>query len=383
MDMTEDSIKEIKEIESVFFPLVKKIRFSYYILNPVNLAEEKELFLENISRGKKYNPQYKYRKLSQEDTAILNKANHVFPDLIDRLGKINNNSLALLLEQVIIGEMSYLALFIKNRDKTFRHMLTDLFSFPDKKVFCTANEILLNFEETAITDTEKISAKKFLARIKNYFSENGLVWSIKIDAGLGARFAVNSIRKEVILRSDDIYTEYDFLRFVVHEINTHIFRSENGYSQPFLMFAIGLNNYLRTEEGLAIYMEQCGGILTNETLKIYAGRAIAASHANLTFHEIFTKLFSYFGKEIAFQITHRIKRGLEDTALPGGLTKDYIYLQGKLLIEEYLKKNDDIEYLYSGKIAIDHIPLVKKLINQGVIRKPKFLPSSIKGDNLV
>ncbi|MCI5147399.1 MAG: DUF1704 domain-containing protein, partial [Candidatus Electrothrix sp. AR3] len=275
MDMTEDSIKEIKEIESIFFPLVKKIRLSYYILNPINLAEEKKNFLENISKGKKYNPQYKYKNLSQEDAAILKKANHVFPDLINRLGQIHNNSLSLLLEQVIIKEMSYLALFKENRDKTFRHMLTGLFSFPDKKVFCVANQILLNHEEIAKDGTKKISAKKFLARITNYFSENGLAWTIRLDAGLGARFAVNSIRKEVILRSDDIYTEYDFLRFVVHEINTHIFRSENGYSQPFLMFAVGLNNYLRTEEGLAIYMEKCSGVLTNETLKIYAGRAVA------------------------------------------------------------------------------------------------------------
>lgn len=57
----------------------------------------------------------------------------------------------------------------------------------------------------------------------------------------------------------------------------------------------------------------------------------------------------------------RIKRGMTDTSLPGGLYKDQVYLEGAVNI---LRERHSIDFrsLYAGKISLDDLkrPFIQK-----------------------
>lgn len=69
-------------------------------------------------------------------------------------------------------------------------------------------------------------------------------------------------------------------------------------------------------------------------------------------------------------MTIRAKRGLGDTSKPGGFIKDHVYLEGKVLLDDFVKDGGDLTPLYAGKIGLQHIDLVKK----GIIKPPKYMP---------
>jgi hypothetical protein len=58
----------------------------------------------------------------------------------------------------------------------------------------------------------------------------------------------------------------------------------------------------------------------------------------------------------------------------GGLTKDAIYLRGLITILDYLRDGGELEPLFVGKIAAEHIPLVHELTRRRIISPPKLTP---------
>jgi hypothetical protein len=159
----------------------------------------------------------------------------------------------------------------------------------------------------------------------------------------------------------------------VHEIDTHVLRSANGYAQPFRIFAVGaVPSYLMTEEGLAVVNEERMGYIDQPRTRMFAARVVAALAAQTQpFATIYAELRDYgFSHGEAFTITRRVKRGLTNTAKPGGFIKDHAYLWGRVLVEEYVLSGGDLSRLYVGKIALEHVPYVEDL---GLL-PPKYLP---------
>jgi len=56
------------------------------------------------------------------------------------------------------------------------------------------------------------------------------------------------------------------------------------------------------------------------------------------------------------------------------LTKDAVYLRGLIELLEYLKNGGEFEPLFVGKIAIDHIPLIRELQYREVLKPAPLLP---------
>ncbi len=130
------------------------------------------------------------------------------------------------------------------------------------------------------------------------------------------------------------------------------------------------------QEGLAVLAEYLGGALTGRRLRVLAARVVAARAlvAGASFVEVFRLLNEEHGFQLkaAFQITMRVFRG-------GGLTKDFVYLQGLMKILDFIRKGGDLEKLYIGKIATRHVPLIKELIWREVLGpmplRPGYLDS--------
>lgn len=63
-------------------------------------------------------------------------------------------------------------------------------------------------------------------------------------------------------------------------------------------------------------------------------------------------------------MTLRVKRGLEDTSIPGCFPKDYVYLHGREIVCQYLKEGGREEDLFLGKVSLEEIPRVKAILAQ-------------------
>ena len=56
----------------------------------------------------------------------------------------------------------------------------------------------------------------------------------------------------------------------------------------------------------------------------------------------------------------------------------HLYLQGFLEVNEFIEKGGDAKKLFIGKIAINDLPLVDKMIQAGILNEAKIIPSFIK-----
>lgn len=161
------------------------------------------------------------------------------------------------------------------------------------------------------------------------------------------------------------------LALIQHEVGTHIITYFNGKEQPFSFFRLGVPGYEQLQEGLAVLSEYLVGGLTNDRLRILAGRVIAVSHMLLghSFVETFDMLHEEYGfsTSTAFTMTMRVYRS-------GGLTKDMAYLQGFRELIQYIQAGKDLNLLTIGKIREDYLPIVKDLIQRGVLRPPRVKP---------
>jgi len=161
------------------------------------------------------------------------------------------------------------------------------------------------------------------------------------------------------------------LALIQHEVGTHIITYFNGKEQPFSFFRLGVPGYEQLQEGLAVLSEYLVGGLTNDRLRILAGRVIAVQHMLLghSFVETFDMLHEEynFSTSTAFTMTMRVYRS-------GGLTKDTAYLQGFKELIQYIQEGKDLNLLTIGKIREDYLPIVHDLIQRGVLRPPRIKP---------
>ncbi len=161
---------------------------------------------------------------------------------------------------------------------------------------------------------------------------------------------------------------------LAHEVGTHVLTWVNGKVQPFQQLYTGLPGYDELQEGLAVLAEFLVDGLSGSRLRLLAARVVAANSLvdGSSFVDSFQELVEIyqFDKKTAFTVTSRIFRG-------GGLIKDAVYLRGLIKILEYVKNGGNIEPLYIGKIAAEHVLMVNELRLRKVLvpapLRPRFL----------
>jgi uncharacterized protein (TIGR02421 family) len=156
-----------------------------------------------------------------------------------------------------------------------------------------------------------------------------------------------------------------------HEVGTHVLTYHNGRVQPFRQLYTGLAGYDALQEGLAVLTEYLVDGLSRPRLRLLAARVVAARRLieGASFIDTYRELDrNYdFARRAAFIAAMRTYRG-------GGLTKDAVYLRGLRQILEYLGKGGKLEPLLVGKIATQHIPIVRELLWRGVLQEPPLVP---------
>lgn len=170
---------------------------------------------------------------------------------------------------------------------------------------------------------------------------------------------------------------------IQHEVGTHLLTYYNGRVQPFRQLYSGLAGYEALQEGLAVLSEHLVGGLSRPRLRLLAGRVVAVRCMidGATFVETFQKLHSAYGfaQRIAFTMALRVFRG-------GGLTKDAVYLRGLVEVLKYLKRGGELEPLFVGKFAVEHVPIIKELQWRKVLKqvplRPRYLDAPEAGSRL-
>lgn len=165
---------------------------------------------------------------------------------------------------------------------------------------------------------------------------------------------------------------------IQHEVGTHVLTYYNGKHQPFRQLYCGLPGYEELQEGLAVLAEYLVGGLSNPRLRLLAGRVMASRFMidGASFIETYRKLNQdfEFDKRTSYTITVRTYRG-------GGLTKDAVYLRGLVQLMDYIRSGGDLEPLYIGKIALEHVSVIRELKWRSVLQeapiKPRYLNDTV------
>ncbi|MBF0381601.1 MAG: DUF1704 domain-containing protein [Magnetococcales bacterium] len=156
-----------------------------------------------------------------------------------------------------------------------------------------------------------------------------------------------------------------------HEIGVHLATHFNGFSQPLKLLGHGLAGYEELQEGLAVFAEYMVGGLNRQRLRVLAARVVAVDSLiqGASFVETFRTLTRNFGfpQRVGFLIAMRVYRG-------GGLTKDAIYLRGFKRVLDYVAGGGDLETLWIGKIALEHLSIIKELKWRAVLHNPIIIP---------
>jgi hypothetical protein len=70
----------------------------------------------------------------------------------------------------------------------------------------------------------------------------------------------------------------------------------------------------------------------------------------------------------------------------GGLTKDAVYLMGLLELLKYLREGGDVQRLFVGKMAAEHIPIIEELRLRKILKpiplRPTFLDDPLGAQRL-
>ena len=337
------------------------VRFNYTVLNPINREEEFEKFQKNPE----YNPQLRYNSFDV-DYHIEGLKNLEIPE---------DHPLYELFEEVR-QDLLLEAYALKNIG-TEKFSIKGIFPAVKMDVLEYAREILSQPRKPLPKKEKTLSAQDLADQLKaklDHYHCRG--WTIIFDPHANSRVSVSAGKKTVTIREHERFAQIDADKLIKHEIETHVLRSVNGSKQVLRVCAIGLPRYLPTEEGLAMYNESHVQDIPQEKFIRVARQVLVSFYAqNLSFSQTFKLVREYYRDDkTCFNTVLRAKRGLADTAKPGGYIKDHCYLQGFLQIKKFVENGGDVRTLYAGKIALHH----KYLVEVGLLEPAQVLPDFLQ-----
>ncbi|MEO7446078.1 MAG: tyrosine/phenylalanine carboxypeptidase domain-containing protein [Ferruginibacter sp.] len=333
-------------------------------VTPVNTAAQWERFKE-----KKYTvlPQFTYRLISLDPELEKRKLFNI------PLENIEHPTLAFLLRDKRMELEKQLLMLEERGTKKFLHTSKSIYGDLDKELIDTATVLLEDSLPNEEKEYESLDAKAFAAR-----AEKELAIYRPHFPGLNLRVTIKENVTGLIVSGEELsvgmglnMSEGRVNALIQHEVGTHMLTYGNGHMQPLNLMYAGFAGYEQIQEGLAVLSEFFVDGLNRNRLKLLAARVMAVHslEQGADFIETFRLLsddFS-FSKHTAFNVSMRVHRG-------GGYTKDAIYLKGLLELLSFIKTGGNINQLYAGKYALEHLPLIQELTHLGILKKP-LLPA--------
>lgn len=349
-----------QKLDGELFKIGKKLRPLFYS-NPINEDIQKELFL----KGELDNPAFEYLPIDPDDDP--KKIKEELKNLNVPWGLLRSYYKAKIKKLELINELT---LCIGNYKKRI-DISKSLYGKPSKDLLNKAKKILT--EVINIEEEQDVSVDEFVKKIRSTLIRNNLNdWSVEVINKNS--MMVHQELKKIFVGKDVPRSNTAIERLLVHEIGWHVTRAANGYKQKLKLFVTGFPDYYISEEGGALFLENKLGILDPNTLRKYAARVLAvnALYSGKKFRDVYNIVQAHgFSQDDSWAITLRVFRG-------GALGKDHIYLKGFYELEKNIKKKEDLELMYIGKVAYTDLKFIRKLLDKKLIGQPNTIPDFVK-----
>ncbi|MGM0442188.1 MAG: tyrosine/phenylalanine carboxypeptidase domain-containing protein [Elusimicrobiota bacterium] len=334
----------------------------YSWLIPVNRSREREKFFDSPD----YNPVYRYGL----DVNVIKETEKKLREV-----KIPDSPFKQFYKREA-AEIEMMVELLKNigNSKQVSKISKKIYGCYTKADVDFADNIL----DSSVSEdfTESVSAGAIReSLIKEIRASNIEGWQIILKENIASKVTVKPLKKKIFIKKDYKFFPGEAERLKIHEIKVHLFRAENGFRQPAEIFNRGLAGYLEAEEGLAVFLENKMNSCPMRQMKIYAGRLKAVDLAlQYSFRKTYEKLCNWFPSKMAYRLTERVSRGICNTREPGALTKAVHYITGYRKAKKILQKKNNLKILFTGKIGFEDLDAAGRLLREGILNFPEFLP---------
>ena len=217
-------------------------------------------------------------------------------------------------------------------------------------------------------------------RLVSFFTHHDKLITVKVSDGMIADAAAGA--KSISLSRHAMFSDRDLKYLEVHEGWVHIGTTLNGDTQPYCSFlAKGPPSTSVIQEGLAVLTEVVTFSSNPGRMRKITNRVVALDKINQGAD--FLDIYRYFldcglSEQNSYQHCVRLFRG--STPDGGAFTKDLSYAKGFILIYNFIRfaisqhRIEIVPLLFSGKIILDDIPLLKELDESDLLQAPMYLP---------
>lgn len=229
-------------------------------------------------------------------------------------------------------------------------------------------------------------------------------WRVEIDPPkCRVSFNVNQMTKTVHIPHDrdmvnrkSSMTPLRVEALIAHEVGTHVVRRERGEQSGFGLLSLGMAGYLRGEEGIATYREQCligTSDYSGEIGYISVGLALGLDGTPRTFRELFDLLKSYFvarticgdsfdpsdvdvllERAISYAWSRSLRTCRGTTGMTPGIafTRDIVYREGNIRIWDLVRIDPSwTQYFSLGKFDPTNAQHVRMLSELEILKLPE------------
>lgn len=224
-------------------------------------------------------------------------------------------------------------------------------------------------------------AKKILQkRLAKFFKHHKKRLTVSVSNTLVADAAAGA--DKITLSGRAKFSDRDLRYLEVHEGWVHVGTTFNGEDQPYCSFlSKGPPSVSVIQEGLAVLTEVV-------TFSSYPGRMRKITNRVVALEKIsqganFLDIYQYFlscGLSEGEAYSHAVRLFRGSTPEGGAFTKDLSYAKGFVLSYNFIRfliiehRVDLVSLLFSGKLMLDDIPLLKELYDHELLTAPTYLP---------
>ena len=347
------------EIDNRLVELDKQLGLVSHI-RPLNADQEKEKFFADES----YEPKFEYKPAPEDLVKIKGELQAIRLDLNNPTERLLDAKRRELIQKCDVLE-------VIGDDQHFPRQSELYFAVPHEDLIKEAEKALKKLQKKNTTKT-LLSSEDAGEQMRTFLKDQGIRnWQVKIKEGIISRCVIGK-NNRLLIKGGEHFTQWDVDKLIAHEIETHIYCTENGKLQPLQILHRGTAHYLKTQEGLAVYNQSLvvdGG--TDDALLGFMAVYWARENG---FRETFNKLLKYKDEESAWKLAIKVKRGLSDTSTPGAFMKNALYWWGYQEVAQFINDGGDYKDLFIGKFELVQLELIKNI--EGIV-SAKFLPRKI------
>lgn len=332
-------------------------------VNPTNLDRERKAF---FASGAAALPRFVYGKLALHPFELKRALLRLPAE------RIEDPSLARLYETTIGAYLDKVDLLASVGTPAFLYNSLRYYGAPTAADLRNATYLLHLPEVEGDGEMERpVPASEAVEAFKEGLQRYGITGKAELSTKIVADAMVMNRERKVLVRRGATFRPKELAYLIHHEVGVHLVTTVNAEAQPLRLLSLGTRVSTRTQEGLAVLVEYLSGSTTLRRLRELGLRTLAVDAVvrGADFVETYRMLTKDhgLGPEAAFGLAARVHRG-------GGLTKDYLYLQGLREVFGLWRRGADLSPLLAGKCSMEYYPELSDLLARGVLRAPVLRP---------